>query len=108
MSSDYGTTQVVYVVLSARSQAVKIGITNNVRRRFGDICTHCPGHLALVGTIEPRLGSARQLETFLHKTYEDFRIPGRNREWFDYAILDDDLLSQLLADGESLLVPANG
>ena len=70
----------VYFVCNPDSNAIKIGIAKNVRRRLTSLQTSSPAELELLGTIKARDEiAARKLEQSLHNKFDRERIRG---EWF--------------------------
>lgn len=61
---------------------VKVGISNNPRKRLATIATACPFPIELVFAFEcPNLEIARYMEKMFHETRGDHHLHG---EWFDY------------------------
>ena len=78
----------IYFILNDDSQAVKIGIAKNVKRRLASLQTSSPSGLKLLGTIKTKsVNDARKIEKSLHKRFDENRIRG---EWFkaDVELLD--------------------
>ena len=70
----------IYFILNCDSQAIKIGIAKNVKRRLKSLQTSSPSELKLLGTIkENNVNKARKLEQSLHKRFKKLCIRG---EWF--------------------------
>lgn len=78
----------IYFVLNYDSEAIKIGIAKNVKRRLASLQTSSPSELKLLGTIKTKsVNDARKLEQSLHETFSKHHIRG---EWFkaDVELLD--------------------
>lgn len=78
----------IYFILNYDSEAVKIGIAKNVKRRIASLQTSSPSELKLLGKIQAEsVSKARELEQSLHKTFDEYRVRG---EWFkaDVELLD--------------------
>lgn len=73
----------VYFIQAGESGPIKIGLADNVGRRFSALRVNCPLPLSLLGTVEG--GRAKELE--LHRKFSDVRTQG---EWFspNSALLD--------------------
>lgn len=70
----------IYFILNYDSQAVKIGIAKNVKRRLASLQTSSPSELELLGTIKAMsVNDAREIEKLLHERFDRDRIRG---EWF--------------------------
>lgn len=78
----------IYFILNYDSQAVKIGIAKNVKRRLASLQTSSPSELKLLATIKTKsVNDARKIEKSLHKRFDKHCIRG---EWFkaDVELLD--------------------
>lgn len=70
----------IYFILNYDSQAVKIGIAKNVKRRLASLQTSSPSKLELLGIIKTKsVNNARKIEKLLHEKFAKNRIRG---EWF--------------------------
>ena len=70
----------IYFILNYDSQAVKIGIAKNVKRRLASLQTSSPSKLELLGIIKTKsVNNARKIEKSLHEKFAENRIRG---EWF--------------------------
>ena len=70
----------IYFILNYDSQAVKIGIAKNVKRRLASLQTSSPSKLKLLGIIKTKsVNNARKIEKSLHEKFAKNRIRG---EWF--------------------------
>lgn len=70
----------IYFILNYDSQAVKIGIAKNVKRRLASLQTSSPSELELLSTIKTKsVNNARKIEKSLHEKFDKNRIRG---EWF--------------------------
>lgn len=70
----------IYFILNYDSQAVKIGIAKNVKRRLASLQTSSPSELELLSTIKTKsVNNAREIEKSLHEKFDKNRIRG---EWF--------------------------
>lgn len=78
-------TEFVYVIGAPNSGRVKIGWSNDVDRRLGEIQSMSPVSLVVQMTAE----GDRELEAVLHRHFKDCRVHG---EWFD---LGDDAVKQV-------------
>ena len=77
----------VYLVNGVNTDLFKIGHTNNLGRRVGEISPLLPFPLRLVGSIKS--DSRRHAEKFLHEYFNALRIRG---EWFvspDFGIVEE-------------------
>ncbi len=68
----------IYFVLCKEAQAVKIGVTNDVKKRLDSLQTANPFNLELLKFIEGN----RSREQEIHKKFEHLK---RNGEWFSYS-----------------------
>jgi hypothetical protein len=75
------TDEVVYLIGSQHVGHAKIGRSNDVDRRFGDIQRSSPVPLSLLWTTE----GDHRLESALHHHFASLRIHG---EWFDFGDSD--------------------
>lgn len=83
--TDWLATCHLYVVTAMRDSTpaapVKIGITGNVRRRFGNLRTSSPIELGLLFAFDlPSSHEACLAEAEIHHILDRFRLRG---EWFD-------------------------
>ena len=70
----------IYFILNYDSQAVKIGIAKNVKRRLASLQTSSPSELKLLGTMKTKsVNDAKKIEKSLHTRFDENRIRG---EWF--------------------------
>ncbi len=65
----------IYFIQSGYGGPIKIGKTNDVWRRLGDIQTHNPEKLTILGVLDETPG----MEMHLHVLFRDLRIRG---EWY--------------------------
>ncbi|WP_328654216.1 GIY-YIG nuclease family protein [Micromonospora sp. NBC_00330] len=80
----------VYVILAipdrfsaAIADRVKIGQSDDVRRRLADLQTGNPAHLHLAhASYEPDAGRRRVIEADLHRRFGHLRVNG---EWFRWT-----------------------
>lgn len=79
----------LYVLSTYDFKYVKIGITTSFKQRFINIQTACPFKLFL--WLGMRTPIPSQIESYLHKRYEQFRTNG---EWFSFT---EKQLDELLA-----------
>lgn len=70
-------TEYVYVIGAADSHLVKIGRTNNVSKRLGELQRMSPIRLEVLWQTE----GGSWLEAALHRTFKDARAHG---EWFEF------------------------
>lgn len=73
---DQDSPDSVYFILAAGQDLVKIGVSNNIRKRFKSLQTMSPVDLVLAGVVS----GGRMLEQFLHEILAEARVKG---EWFD-------------------------
>lgn len=69
-----------YIYFIQGGEYTKIGITKNLRQRFGNLQSHNPGELELLAAfpiVKPDKG--RYLERRLHRIFTDYQVRG---EWF--------------------------
>lgn len=90
VENGYEEGEVVYVVHAPDSGRLKIGRTNDVRKRLSQLQSSSPVRLYLAATFLPDSGHS---EGSLHEQFGLHRIHG---EWFSDDILDD-LLALALA-----------
>lgn len=69
--------QVVYFMQAAKTRAIKIGTTRNLRSRYRALNTMAPHGINRVWYLA---GAGRTEEVALHREFKDQRIGG---EWFD-------------------------
>ena len=70
----------VYFILNYDSQAIKIGIAKNVKRRLASLQTSSSSKLELLSTIKTNdVNKARKLEQSLHQQFGELCVRG---EWF--------------------------
>lgn len=82
----------VYFVIERKSDAIKIGVATDIRRRLAQLQTGSPNKLKLMGWITPEDDYGTEKE--LHKRYKEKRVPGGGgKEWF--AISQDGVLREL-------------
>ena len=82
----------VYFVIERKSDAIKIGVATDIRRRLAQLQTGSPNKLELMGWITPE--DDYGTEKVLHKRYNEKRVPGGGgKEWF--AISQDVVLREL-------------
>ncbi len=79
----------VYFVRELRDGHIKIGVSQEIRRRLSQLQTGSPCELALMGWLESQDDFG--LERDLHREYSAKRLRG---EWF--SINQDDVLKQLV------------
>lgn len=86
----------VYFVWSSEAQAIKIGVTDNVKRRLSQLKNASPFPLTVLKTVR---GSEIH-ERFLHKKFKELRT---QREWFKstHELLE---FVEGLVEGEPLLL----
>ena len=70
-----GTAGEVYFIEPVGADRVKIGVSQDVGKRFGQLAASFPGPLVLLGKV----GGGRAREKSLHRRLANFRIGG---EWF--------------------------
>lgn len=70
--------QIVYFALAEGTDRVKIGRTNNIKRRLKDLQTGCPVPLKVIY----ELPGDNSLEKELHKRFSHLWI---DYEWFQFA-----------------------
>lgn len=80
---DYQKAGFVYVAQMEGHDYYKIGRTNNLDRRIGQISPQMPGRLVLV--FAHRVGDAWRMERVLHGDFEGVRLNG---EWFRLSAND--------------------
>jgi Meiotically up-regulated gene 113 len=76
--------QDVYIIQCSVTFMIKIGISNNPKRRLAEIQTYYPYSLCIARIIPTE--NARKLEFSLHKSLHKFRLKG---EWFDGMALHE-------------------
>jgi hypothetical protein len=69
---------VLYVVLNPKTKLVKIGVTENLDRRLGQLENSTGVDITILAWAQCK--QAKELESLLHKTFTDFRKKG---EWFE-------------------------
>jgi hypothetical protein len=67
----------LYFIQSDVTGSIKIGRSNNPKRRLGDLQTGNPRKIKLISVIEGK----GHLEKKLHESLKDFKL---RLEWFDY------------------------
>lgn len=81
----------VYFLQSDAHELVKIGVTNNVKKRIESIQIGCPCPLVLAGIItKATWDAARALESRLHRHFAEQRVRG---EWFR---LDSNTVAEII------------
>jgi hypothetical protein len=70
----------VYFILNTEKDLVKIGLSNNAKRRLHELKSHNADRLKLLKTFTSE--DADKLEYTLHKKFQHLHIYG---EWFSYA-----------------------
>lgn len=80
----------LYIVYNKKTQLTKIGITESIERRLGQIEKSCGCKIYNVGSIE--IEHALEMEKFLHAT---FRYKREYGEWFKLDNLDYRFLGNL-------------
>lgn len=87
----------MYFLQAENGGAIKIGRTENLRRRFADLQSGSPLRLKLLGVLK---GAEREEEAAIHAALDRFRLHG---EWFeparDVLALVDRTLTEPLQDG---------
>lgn len=68
-------TDYVYAIFC--DNFVKIGVSNDPKKRAGKVSADCPHGVRLLGYVE----GGYELETFLHGQFAQYRVKG---EWFSY------------------------
>lgn len=68
----------IYFVLCKEAQAIKIGVTNDVKKRFDSLQTANPFKLELLKFIEGKRNQEREI----HQKFKHLNING---EWFTYS-----------------------
>lgn len=76
--SDRSKKSKIYFVLCKEAQSVKIGVTNDVKKRFDSLQTANPFKLELLKFVEGN----RNQEQEIHQKFEHLRVNG---EWFSYS-----------------------
>ena len=72
----------VYLVWVETTTRFKIGLSDNPKKRLGELQVGCPGKLHLIAQIKS--SDAKTKEKRLHQKYSEFRING---EWFDFPMM---------------------
>lgn len=101
--NEYDGPCYLYFIQNDDSNMIKIGITQNVNSRLGNLQTSSGSPLTLLGTILfDTKDEAEEAEKKLHRRYSKFRKQPKQRrtEWFDGIILQD--LRQFM-DSKSLI-----
>lgn len=75
--SGKGRTKTLYAFLAPTLGRVKLGVADNVEKRFGDIRHLCPVEMHVVAT---KVGTHKD-EQALHRRFAAYRVRG---EWFRY------------------------
>jgi hypothetical protein len=73
--------QLVYVIKNSITGLIKIGITNNLKRRLNQLecATGCELEVVFCSPVSD---NSKDLEKYLHTRFSDFRCRG---EWFDVS-----------------------
>ena len=93
-SKDVNTTNdyFLYIINHLREPIIKIGITNDLKRRLRDIKTDF-GKSEIIFNIKSPQNKIDELETYLHDYFNEYckvQPTGRGRtEWFDESILEE-------------------
>lgn len=93
-SKDLNTTNVyfLYIINHLKEPIIKIGITNDLKRRLRDIKTDF-GESEIIFNIKSSQNKIDELETYLHDYFNEYckvQPKGRGRtEWFDECILEE-------------------
>lgn len=70
----------VYFIFNLDSNAIKVGFTQDVRKRLAALQTSSPAQLELLGAIKTQSATtAKQLEKDLHQQFAQWHLSG---EWF--------------------------
>ncbi len=86
---DVGEETFVYFIQNTVTKRIKIGITNNVKKRLETLRTAAGAEIALLGAFKTfSRKRAFDHEYYLHQHFDKYRIRvnGRPSEWFDEAI----------------------
>jgi predicted GIY-YIG superfamily endonuclease len=71
----------LYIIQQKGTNTIKIGISDNVRRRVRELQTGSPHKLVVVRTLNcPDRDTAERLEKLSHRRYAKYRLEG---EWFN-------------------------
>lgn len=81
------SSQVVYIIESASRNVVKIGRTNDIKRRTRELQVGNPARLYTRYIIETKCFSAQEVERFLHMRWNRYKILG---EWFEIPVQEID------------------
>ena len=73
----------VYFIANPENLKIKIGVTDNLIRRFLEIEWNYPNKLQLLGVIgmSASLSQSRNAEKALHKRFSEYKV---SNEWFTY------------------------
>jgi hypothetical protein len=80
--------QILYLIRSGN--ALKIGITKDLKARLSSLQISSPYKMSLITTYSPTQNTAFNIEQSLHKYFKDFRLYG---EWFNIDINIEEFLS---------------
>lgn len=86
----------LYILQNGNTNQYKIGKTNNLNRRWGELQTGCPGELKVIKIWSHYSKNAvARYERILHRFFTKcgYRIRA-NGEWFELRKPDIDLLSK--------------
>ena len=87
-----GTSGEVYFIEAVGADRVKIGVSSDVGKRFGQLAAAFPGPLSLLG----KAAGGRLREASLHRRLANFRIGG---EWFHLTPGVRAFIQTVIADG---------
>ena len=86
--------QMLYIMQNGETNQYKIGITNDLNRRHGNLQTGCPTELKII-TVYTHYDrkQIQYYERVLHRYYEKCGCKIRdNGEWFELKVADIDFL----------------
>ena len=90
--ADLNDPRVVYFARCVtKAGPIKIGVTDNIARRFSQLQNACPYQLELIGT----LSGGAALEGYFHRLFARYRTRG---EWFELPPLAEKAIRRLTED----------
>jgi len=100
----------LYVIRCLPYNYYKIGITNDIEKRFATHQTGCPFELKFIFAVEADIEDyfgreIAYLEQFFHKNYEDKKVRG---EWFELAMEDITEMCVFLESDRDFYIAHNG
>lgn len=100
MEDIYGFYEGIYMIRNKNTNYVKVGMTNNIYRRFRELQTQSGCDLWVEGFFENYLIDSiptRIFESKIHEKYKKYRIVG---EWFNF---DNETFHKCYEDIDTLL-----